>query len=132
MRRATEGQCPVVDRLRVADVVTNRLIGDAVVASHFPSRGRQRARRERIEEGIGLMRPDRVDGLALSEVLDEIPDRHQVIRVAPTPLEYWIATTDNNDNKLLREYQERYPEASKWEVLCKLAEDYPRGNRNAQ
>lgn len=44
-------------------------------------------------------------------------DQRQVVRVSATPLEYWLATTDPADIKILKEYKEKYPHLSDLEIL---------------
>jgi len=64
-----------------------------------------------------------------SEILVHFGNRHFVGRVRPTPLEYWIATTDGRDKELESELRARSPNASKAEILKALARNFPRGAR---
>jgi len=44
----------------------------------------------------------------------------QVVRIEATPLEYWLATTDPTDIKVLNDLAQKHPDLSEIEVL-KLA-----------
>lgn len=50
-----------------------------------------------------------------------------VIRIFPTPLEYWLATSDRDDNSFLEKYREEHPKKNLPEVIFDLAMKYPRG-----
>lgn len=50
-----------------------------------------------------------------------------VIRVFPTPLEYWLATSDRDDNSVFEKFREENPQKSISEVIFDLAMRYPRG-----
>ena len=50
-----------------------------------------------------------------------------VIRVYPTPLEYWLATSDRDDNSMFEKYREENPKKDISEVIFDLAVKYPRG-----
>ena len=50
-----------------------------------------------------------------------------VIRACPTPLEYWLATSDPADNGLLEEERSKAPEKRLSEHIHSLAMDYPHG-----
>jgi type IV secretory pathway VirB4 component len=50
-----------------------------------------------------------------------------VIRAYPTPLEYWLATSDRDDNTTLEEYRRQNPEKTISEVIYEMAARYPKG-----
>jgi conjugal transfer ATP-binding protein TraC len=50
-----------------------------------------------------------------------------VIRVYPTPLEYWLATSDRDDNTVYEQYRTENPNKSITEVIYDLATRYPHG-----
>ncbi len=54
-------------------------------------------------------------------------EQHAVVAIEPTPLEYWIATTDPRDLAKFEEFQKTSAELSQFEVLTRLSEAYPRG-----
>jgi conjugal transfer ATP-binding protein TraC len=54
-------------------------------------------------------------------------EQHAVVAIEPTPLEYWIATTDPRDLAKFEEIQKQSPELSQLEVLTLLSEQFPRG-----
>ena len=54
-------------------------------------------------------------------------EQHAVVAIEPTPLEYWIATTDPRDLAKFEEIQKNSPNLSQLEVLTQLSESYPRG-----
>jgi hypothetical protein len=62
-----------------------------------------------------------------SETFLMAEDRHVVARVCPTPLEYWIATTDPRDTSKIESLRKEKPELSQLETLKTLAEEYPCG-----
>lgn len=64
---------------------------------------------------------------AYSEVFLIAENDRSVVVVEPTPLEYWIATTDPRDVSLLEERRKNAPGLTSLELLMKLAEDYPSG-----
>ncbi|MBI4402593.1 MAG: ATP-binding protein [Deltaproteobacteria bacterium] len=61
-----------------------------------------------------------------SEAFLMAQDEHAVVQIEPTPLEYWIATTDPRD---LSEFQKRVEEGTKsqLEILKELATKFPKG-----
>ena len=52
-----------------------------------------------------------------------------VIRITPTPLEYWLATSDASDNMLLQRARERFTTKTLPEVIHYLATHYPNGSQ---
>ena len=54
-----------------------------------------------------------------------------VIRACPTPLEYWLATSDAADNALLAEARELRPARTLAETVHWLAQNFPEGSRGA-
>lgn len=57
-------------------------------------------------------------------------DHRQVVRIYPSPLEYWISTSDAKDNKYLAEIMEG--DVSLSEAIKKAANDYPFGIASAK
>jgi type IV secretory pathway VirB4 component len=55
-------------------------------------------------------------------------DHRSVIRVTPTPAEYWLATSDAADNPLLDSVRARFPEMRLTDAIHYLAEHYPHGS----
>jgi hypothetical protein len=52
-------------------------------------------------------------------------DHRQVIRVCPTPKEYWLATSDAQDNAYLETLKNSKP--SLWDAVTEAARIYPFG-----
>ncbi len=50
-----------------------------------------------------------------------------VIRAYPTAVEYWLATSDRDDNTALEELREKRPELPLADVIYEIALKYPRG-----
>lgn len=62
-----------------------------------------------------------------SEVFAAIGDDHLVLRIEPSPSEYWLCTTHPQDLAVEREFVERNPTASVREIVEALAKSHPRG-----
>jgi len=54
-------------------------------------------------------------------------DDRAVIRAYPTPVEYWLATSDRDDNNALEEYRAKHPDQNLPEVIYEMASSYPKG-----
>ena len=54
-------------------------------------------------------------------------DKHCVVAIEPTPLEYWIATTDPRDLAVFEERLKKTPTESQLEVLTSLASKFHAG-----
>jgi conjugal transfer ATP-binding protein TraC len=54
-------------------------------------------------------------------------EERTVIRAFPTPIEYWLATSDRDDNNALEVFRRDNPEKSLPDVIYELAMRYPRG-----
>ncbi len=52
-------------------------------------------------------------------------DDRTVIRTYPTPVEYWLATSDRDDNNALEEFKAQHPEKSMPEAIYEMANRYP-------
>jgi len=52
-----------------------------------------------------------------------------VIRACPTPVEYWLATSDASDNALLSSVQETFPHLDLPGAIHWLAENFPQGSQ---
>ncbi len=59
-------------------------------------------------------------------------DDRQVVVIESTPLEYWIATSDPSDLRLINQEKFNNPEATNLEVLQTLAFKFPNGASSAQ
>ena len=57
-------------------------------------------------------------------------DDRTVIRAMPTPLEYWLATSDRDDNTALENLRSEKPHLSINQVIYELALKYPQGVSN--
>ena len=57
-------------------------------------------------------------------------DDRTVIRAMPTPLEYWLATSDRDDNTALEKLRNEKPHLSLNQVIYELALKYPQGVSN--
>lgn len=56
-------------------------------------------------------------------------ENRAVIRVTPTPVEYWLATSDAADNALLAQARARFPDKELPQVIHWLAMHYPKGSQ---
>lgn len=57
-------------------------------------------------------------------------EKRGVVTIEPTPLEYWIATTDPRDLALLYEQTRKNPSLTQLEILTHLSKEYPKGALN--
>ena len=55
-----------------------------------------------------------------------------VLRLEPTPLEYWIATTDPDDLKAEALAREKNPALRPLALLQELARQFPKGKRTCE
>jgi type IV secretory pathway VirB4 component len=62
-----------------------------------------------------------------SEAFMTANEDRALIRVYPTPLEYWLVTSDRDDNAALEEYRRLNPEKKIAEVIYEMALRYPKG-----
>lgn len=62
-----------------------------------------------------------------SEAFMMLNEDRTVIRIKPTPIEYWLATSDAIDNSYLDEYRKKYPEKTLPQVIEELASQFPFG-----
>jgi hypothetical protein len=62
-----------------------------------------------------------------SEAFLMCEDRHQVVRIVASPLEYWIATTDPADLEVVMDLKSKHNELSELEILKLAASQYPQG-----
>jgi hypothetical protein len=58
-------------------------------------------------------------------------ERRGVIRICPTPIEYWLATSDAGDNALLASARAKNPEKALPEIIHLLSTHFPRGGQGA-
>ncbi|MBI2026385.1 MAG: TraC family protein [Deltaproteobacteria bacterium] len=54
-------------------------------------------------------------------------DKRAILRVAPTPFEYWLATTHPADLETLEHYQNENPQLTLFECIKLLSEKFPKG-----
>jgi conjugal transfer ATP-binding protein TraC len=54
-------------------------------------------------------------------------EQHAVVAIEPTPLEYWIATTDPRDIAKFEKIQKESPQLSQLEILTLLSQKFPMG-----
>lgn len=62
-----------------------------------------------------------------SEAFLVCENQRQLVVIEPTPLEYWLGTTDPRDLKLIEDYKLNEPTALGFDVIKKLAKEYPKG-----
>jgi conjugal transfer ATP-binding protein TraC len=77
---------------------------------------------------VDLIRGLRTEKGRFSEAFLMADERRGVIQITPTPLEYWIATSDAADNNFIAEAKARFPEKSLTNVIHWLAVNYPLGS----
>ncbi len=65
-----------------------------------------------------------------SEIFVKFGQSSTVARIEPTPLEYWIATTDPGDCEKESQERAQNPQSSTLDLLNHLAAKYPKGVRN--
>jgi type IV secretory pathway VirB4 component len=68
---------------------------------------------------------------SFSEAFLVANEKRGVIRIAPTSIEYWLATSDAVDNALLQKARARLQGKSFAEVIHFLATNYPQGSHGA-
>ena len=56
-------------------------------------------------------------------------ENRSVVRITPTALEYWLATSDASDNALLEDVRRRFPEKELPEIIHFLSKHYPFGGQ---
>lgn len=62
-----------------------------------------------------------------SEVLVKTGSHSEVLQIFPSPISYWMATSNQDDKDKEADYLKRHPHLSRIEILKKLARDYPQG-----
>jgi len=62
-----------------------------------------------------------------SEAFMSFNGEKSIIRVCPTPVEYWLASSDAQDNEALGAYRKKHPEKPFSECIYDLAKDFPFG-----
>jgi len=62
-----------------------------------------------------------------SEILVKTGMHSEVLQIFPSPISYWMATSNQDDKDKEADYLKRHPHLSRIEVLKKLARDYPQG-----
>jgi len=79
------------------------------------------------EKEMGLISSLRQQKGLYSEAFMIANDDRTVIRAFPTPLEYWLATSDRDDNNAIEEYRKGHSAETLSEVIYYLAHRYPKG-----
>ncbi len=64
---------------------------------------------------------------AFSEAFLIYNENRTVIRIAPTPIEYWLATSDSTDNAKIEEARKENPQLTLKQIIAEFAEKYPFG-----
>ena len=55
-------------------------------------------------------------------------EARSVVRVVPTPIEYWLATSDADDNALMENAKKKFPEKNLPDLIHYLGTHYPTGS----
>lgn len=79
------------------------------------------------EQEMALISSLRQQKGLFSEAFMIANDDRTVIRAYPTPLEYWLATSDRDDNTALEEFRRNHPEKKIAEAIYEMALRYPKG-----
>lgn len=58
-------------------------------------------------------------------------ESRSIIRIQPTPLEYWLSTSDARDNFLLECARDRWPDKNLFEIVQVLSSRHPQGSLGA-
>lgn len=66
---------------------------------------------------------------SFSEAFLMANEKRSVIRLKPTPIEYWLATSDAADNDLLMQARSKFPAKTLPQVIHYLATNYPQGSQ---
>jgi type IV secretory pathway VirB4 component len=69
---------------------------------------------------------------AYSEAFLIYNEDRSVIRAVPTPIEYWLATSDATDNSKIEEERRDHPQKTLRQVIEEFSEKYPFGYANYQ
>ena len=70
---------------------------------------------------IEIVKDLKRDKGTFSEILFIQEENKAVLRISPSPLSYWICTTDPQDQKTIDEFVEKYPDLSLINVLKKIS-----------
>ena len=57
----------------------------------------------------------------------EVSKDDKWMRVSVNAKQYWLLTSDSEDERLKRKYGQRYPDSSQVDIINCLANDYPKG-----
>lgn len=79
------------------------------------------------EQEMALISSLRQQKGVYSEAFMIANDDRTVIRAYPTSLEYWLATSDRDDNTALEEYRRQNPEKNISELIFDMAIRFPKG-----
>ena len=79
------------------------------------------------EQEMDLISSLRQQKGAYSEVFLIYNEHRTVIRVVPSPIEYWLATSDATDNAKIEEALRQYPGKQLREIISEFAEQFPYG-----
>lgn len=119
--------------------VYNSPIGSAILnntANKFilPQKGDLEPIREVLKlntQEIALIQSLRQKKGSYSEAFMMANDARSVVRICPTPIEYWISTSDARDNSLIEQARNHWPEKTLFEIIQELAKRYPSGSQGA-
>lgn len=64
---------------------------------------------------------------AFSEAFLIYNENRTVIRIAPTPIEYWLATSDSTDNAKIEAARKENSQLTLKQIISEFAEKYPFG-----
>ena len=79
------------------------------------------------DQEVALISSLRQQKGTFSEAFMVANEDRAVIRVYPTPLEYWLVTSDRDDNAALEEYRRLNPDKKIAEAIYEMAIRYPKG-----
>ena len=79
------------------------------------------------EQEVALISSLRQQKGIFSEAFMIANDERSVICVYPTPIEYWLVTSDRDDNSALEAYRRENPGKTIAEVIYEMALRYPKG-----
>ena len=79
------------------------------------------------DEEVALVSSLRQQKGVFSEAFMIANDDRTVIRSYPTSVEYWLATSDRDDNNALEDYRRENPTKTMTDVIFEMANRYPKG-----
>lgn len=79
------------------------------------------------EQEMALIGSLRQQKGAYSEAFLIYNENRTVIRAVPSPVEYWLATSDATDNAKIEEFRQTNPRSTLRQIIAEFAEKYPFG-----